>query len=1131
MLKVEKNCRKDYLKKIKFYQDPNMYISDDCSEERASYFYKPSFHCSECHLIPFVTLKEAENKVEMHCTNGHNKEMSSNDFMEKFLKQNLGYIKCSECGHKLQPTRRFKFCSICVKIFCKNCLKKHNTNLLTSNHETISVRKMDTFCCLHNYKYSHYCETCHKNICQNCFYLHNDHQILCLKDIKPNENELKELKEKINKENKKIDAILELYKKTIDSLNHKFDDIIMQKRQNVQLQRTLEEIYEAKESNFQNIENINRFKFNNKGIIIESNMKEMDILLEIFKYLNCTDYMGSSNILPNNNNSDNNNVTEEELSIMNKYKEKIFINHHTENTFIKENKNKKVSNNIFLYNHFNKEYYDNFNYNNEEEEKNNTLIKNNNSFIRNNIIEKNYENDNINNGQKIIGKYSKKVMKGKMQFNKSNHNTNDKDMIDDKNKNITVSKKYDEENPSFEKSNIGNNETHAITGDEKDKDTNHSMKTNNSTEENLNINNELNLINKKQDELSEMNNQSFNKEKNTSYKMRNQEHSVDKIIERLNNKKRDRSKEKRIKIKKEDIEHYTDNFDQLNHSFDIVMNNSFDYIYHYKKESQDNNSLNISNGEHSFVSEMAEKNPKKKNGFEGVKVIGKHHYKEKNSFNKSLNVENLQKEVDNDVISDIKEKEVDFNLSISNINDDKTENNGKIKDLDLLDTNIFDVIEYKTEDKYINDENEISNDCILENGGNKKIKKKKKKIIKKKKKIKRKVTKSEISSLSSSTTLDLNNQENKSKKIKKLKKKKMDLSKSFDGITQKTKSTMNKLEKNIENKTIQHNNSFDIISHTLELETTSKINSLKFDNGISCLLEICSDVFAAGNLIGEIKIIDKNTYKELQTIREHKGTINSLFKMQDEAILSTSADRSMKKIRLTENYSNYIVEFMFNGYESYVFKGIELSNNKIISCSWDDKLFLWEKDNELYVNSLQFNEEQRVDDILEIANNKFCSVSEKELKIWDSNSMEEIHSLKFNIGIITQNSLCKINDKLLITVSFNAIHLIDLTNYNLINSIKMEKDSLSCITKLNDGSILIAEDINTDYYSFFYLRQYIIEDNELIYVSYKKDKLKKLNKNNDKEIRALIQFSDGIIAEGISGEFNGTDSGDIYFYE
>ena len=433
----------------------------------------------------------------------------------------------------------------------------------------------------------------------------------------------------------------------------------------------------------------------------------------------------------------------------------------------------------------------------------------------------------------------------------------------------------------------------------------------------------------------------------------------------------------------------------------------------------------------------------------------------------------------------------------------------------------------------MNNEIDINKDSTnIDNGNDKKIKKKKKKIIKKKKKIIKKIKKVDLISVSSQTTLDLDDQQQKKiKKTKKHKKKKVDLSKSFDAINEKTKTNINILPNNIDTKTIQRSNSFELLTTVLELDNASKINSIKFNNGISCLLEISSDAFAAGNLIGDIKIIDKNTYKELQTIKEHKGTINSLFKMQDEAILTASADRSMKKIRLTEKNMHYNIEFVFTGYESYVFKGIELYNNKIISCSWDDKLFLWEKNNGKYVNSLNFNERQRVDDILEISSDKFCSVSEKEFKIWDSNNMTQIHSIKFDVGIITQNSLCKINDKLLISVSFNSIHLIDLVNYNLINSIRMEKDSLSCITKLNDGSILIAEDINTDNYSIFYLRQYIIEDNELIYLTYKKDKFKKTNKNNDKEIRALLQFSNGIIAEGISGEFNGSDSGDIYFYE
>ena len=307
---------------------------------------------------------------------------------------------------------------------------------------------------------------------------------------------------------------------------------------------------------------------------------------------------------------------------------------------------------------------------------------------------------------------------------------------------------------------------------------------------------------------------------------------------------------------------------------------------------------------------------------------------------------------------------------------------------------------------------------------------------------------------------------------------------------------------------------------------------MKFENGISCLLDVSRKIFAAGNLIGDIKIIEKKTYKEVLTIREHNGTINSLFKLKDKAILSSSADRLMKKIRLSKDNLNYEVEFVFEGYENYVFKGIELYNRKIISCSWDDKLYLWEKgNNNEYINSLKFNENQRVEDILEISKSKFSSVSENELKIWNSSNMSQIHSIKLQRGIITPNSLCKLNDEILISIFYHTIHLIDLVNFTLISSINMDEGNLSCITKLNDGSFLIAEDINTDNYCIFYLKQYIIEDDELQYISFKRDKFYKSNKNNDKEIRALIQFSNGVIAEGIAGEYNGTDSGDIFFYQ
>ena len=84
--------------------------------------------------------------------------------------------------------------------------------------------------------------------------------------------------------------------------------------------------------------------------------------------------------------------------------------------------------------------------------------------------------------------------------------------------------------------------------------------------------------------------------------------------------------------------------------------------------------------------------------------------------------------------------------------------------------------------------------------------------------------------------------------------------------------------------------------------------------------------------------------------------------------------------------------------------------------------------------------------------------------------------------------------------------------------------------KLNDNSLLIGEDYNSDKYCVFYLKQYYYEEKDLKPISNKKDKYYKTNKNNDKEIRALIQFSNGMILQGISGEYKGKDSGDLIIY-
>ena len=330
------------------------------------------------------------------------------------------------------------------------------------------------------------------------------------------------------------------------------------------------------------------------------------------------------------------------------------------------------------------------------------------------------------------------------------------------------------------------------------------------------------------------------------------------------------------------------------------------------------------------------------------------------------------------------------------------------------------------------------------------------------------------------------------------------------------------------------------INSTNNFLFTEKTNSMKLINGISCIQEITPEIFCVGDLIGVIKIFDLLKYKKLQNIKEHNGTINSLFLLHDGTILSASADRTMKKIKLINQYKDYFIQFIFTGYENFIFKGIELKKGyKILSCSWDEVLFLWKREDNLlkksykdenYVNNLKFNRGEIVLDILEFNIDIFVTLSDKNIKFWNTEDISEIKTINNSKGNCINNSLCKLNDEILIVMFNYEIQIINVKKYEIINTVEIGHGILNNILKLDDGSILITEDINTDSFCEFYIRQYIFEENELIYISNKKEKYKKTNKNDNREIKAIIQFSNGSIVEGICSENNGKVCGDIFFY-
>ena len=136
-------------------------------------------------------------------------------------------------------------------------------------------------------------------------------------------------------------------------------------------------------------------------------------------------------------------------------------------------------------------------------------------------------------------------------------------------------------------------------------------------------------------------------------------------------------------------------------------------------------------------------------------------------------------------------------------------------------------------------------------------------------------------------------------------------------------------------------------------------------------------------------------------------------------ILTSSTDKTIKKIYISDNLSSYKVIETYKGHKSSVYKAIELTNNQIISCSDDGSLIIWGNFNANTVYNLRKN-------------------SKGDIKYSTSNKKnEEISSYRYSIS--TSSLLSPMRDS-------------SLENLNNNIKVKLTKDNsdLNLATKNNN---------------------------------------------------------------------------------
>ena len=1234
---------------------------------------KNVYRCPKCFSIPFINVKDNENKVVIDCLNGHHIEMLFSEYMTSEFQKNVSKFECSECGGDKNMKKLMQVCHECNKIVCKDCLASHNKS--SPNHHLNSIEKNDIICPLHKSKYSYYCSECKKNLCDECFKNKTDeHQLINFKNINLKNYELSELKSNLDKENEILIKIKKIFNDTLITLSNKFNDIISYKFLCLKYKNNILKTYETKDTNYQIIDNVNHLKFITKDLKIEPEMNELDIIYELFNFLDSIEYNDENNNA--NNNSEDHSYSNINNSINMNDNNKIMIDtknkieeseHEYDNDTEKENNPNEGNKNSEI-KASKKEEDENEKNGDEEDKKEETekeqeervtkklknksnnkrdrqeetenskdmhINKNINIVvsstedlvnqgtpdkIKENVIDKKKENENgeeeeeeeEEKEEKEEKKNSKKNNKEKDKERNKNENKENNDNNDvsesylnenedniyvykstqhipvaseskeslDKNENLSKTQNIDNEsnepkkrkkklskkkkskqhlNPTTqteteskaivktkkkvikkgkskdkliqneenkedekekEKNNYGNNNIRIEVNESDSKDINN----NNNVEENENENNKKEDGSKGEDitdnyEISKTE-ENEKDEDNISNDIKieevpntNHEEFKENKIAKKRMKQIKKKKKKKLNITKTEPQEFTQQIEIINTESKKENNirNSSNSKKGSKKESLRYDNHDDEDGEAQENSDIEEQKIER-HIEKHIEVVKDKNFDDDNKSKNSKNSKSSKKKIAitkkiNVVNSDQEDEEGDNkNINIKkkmriNINTDINEKNNTI-DADM--NRKLDKF-----NKIINMDLELDSPMNRSRGSQRSQRIKKRKKIKKKKYlicvdsngtaknqkpeeekeekqikitktttlirsrskerlqkdgsikngspnkvIKNKEINFKIFQDGSNSSFDENSSTKKNeitnirtkKNIKNMNNVKRNLGANFEAkgsrkmkmIQGKNNAAFlmeNKTEVYIQEKDlikaknkglgifetqieydrdalnrsmdgygsfknrridgydynydeikylVERSNSYKKMRNYKKFNEREKINCMKFENGISCLLEINPIIFAIGNLIGDIIVINSHTYKEMKTIREHDGTIISLCLLHDKSILSCSADRKMLKIRVNKDGTQYNIEFVFTGYENYIIKGIELMNSfKIITCSWDDKLFVWEKENpKSYKNTLIFNEGERVVDLLEININYFVSISESnELKL------------------------------------------------------------------------------------------------------------------------------------------------------
>ena len=1119
--------------------------------------------CLNCFSIPLLILNNTTHSIKINCNQGHSISIDIKDYLEKGYSNNFYNQICSQCKSKIDvlTERKNYYCKECNEIFCRTCIKNHNLIFNNNNenqnvHHFINLDKYDTTCVLHNETFDYFCNDCNKNICQYCYLsVHKTHKIIDLDDINLKRKEFTKIKDNFNLEKESLNIASLLMKKLIIKIKKEIKKILEYKEAELKFKEDIIKIYEKKIDNYNIIKNLKNLLFNSSPFIIDSKKSYIEQLNYFYDYM-CKDLEKLKQEQIKSKKKSNSNLNGKVVSLSNDNSKKVInLNVHKElNKAANDDKSEnKLKNN---------------------QDNSNEKVK---SFDKTKKVKKKIHKKDVEINKIIYHKKRKTMELNDVDLlivNKEFDNSKEQKKTKTEKKKDNISLNSFDETESKRSKNNTKTEGHddiVKTDESKTVNTIESERTENdkSNPKKIKIKKIVKKIKKKickkENDQSES---SSNLSSNTKLKI-----IGDNAITNKNNKtvgnitnnnintlNLDKDKEKPV------IKEY-DNIKKKNNNNKDIENN----IYKKIKLNKNKENIKLKNG----VIKLKDNN-KPKNEIKKKKEQNKNNENEKNEENyenpnlniKKLFINNLkipkpEKKINLNILDSYRHRKI-YNKSNSRNISVNFHMNHSFADFYPL-CNLNDSINKKRIQKIFRDPsfemkkiNKLNNSFSGNNSfsfASNNLKSFNFMGQQINKDLKNEFNKESITNKNYNRLKDKNNnnekeqnkindQNNIQDKINNIKIE-SNLEKNFEQSNNKEENSKNKND-NInysESKVIKDNELYLSDGKTLNefKAKTLRLTVKEYENTVYSILEINPRMFAIGFLNGEIDIYDTNDIICLFSITEHNSRINNMYLLKEpNTILSSSFDYTMKKIKLIEDKKTYVVEFIFDGYDNIIYKGIELHNGNIISISFGGEFNVWNKMTSKAYTKIQnyIVENEELYDIIEI-NNKLIAVSTDEnLHFFNINTNKKEFLIENKIisdlDFKKRNNMILINNNILGILLKNEVGLIDIVHKQLITKCSIYEGKPETITLMKDNTILVSvsnynikdydEDTEekiekskmTKTNKVIFL-QYELVNNGLSFLLQKEEVSDKINSKDYCRITSVCEFNNGIIIFSTSG--------------